>query len=59
MVVGSVVTGLWAVAYLAAFFYDRSLEPLAQSITPVMLVFVGFLFAKEGIDILRGKRDGS
>lgn len=54
-VVGAVVTALWVTGYLGAFFVDRTLEPLAQSITPVMLVVVGFLFASEGLDLLRGK----
>lgn len=55
-VVGAVVTALWAGLYVAAVI-DRSLEPLAQSLTPVALVFVGFLFGTAGLKLIRGERD--
>lgn len=55
-IVGAIVTVLWAGMYVAATI-DRSLEPLAQSLTPVALVFVGFLFGTAGIKLIRGERD--
>lgn len=57
LAVGAVVTGMWVIGYLAAFFVDRTLEPLAASITPVMLPVVGFLFGIEAIKALKGGSD--
>lgn len=37
-----------------AFFVDRTLEGLAQSATPLMLLVVGFLFGAEAAAIFRG-----
>lgn len=56
---GGVVLAIWAITYLAAVFYDRSLEPLAKSITPLMMLAFGFLFGKHAIELWRGKRDDS
>jgi ABC-type transport system involved in cytochrome bd biosynthesis fused ATPase/permease subunit len=56
MVIATVVTAIWATGYLLAFFVDRSLEALAQSVTPVLLIVVGFLFTRETIDLLKGRR---
>lgn len=52
--IGSVVTGVWVLGYLMAFFVDRTLEGLAQSATPLMLLVVGFLFGAEAAAIFRG-----
>lgn len=56
-VIGAGVFGVWLTGYLGAFFIDRSLEPLATSVTPVMVIVASALFATEGIRILKGKRD--
>lgn len=58
-VVGAVVTTLWAGMYIAAATVDRSLEPLATSLTPIALVFVGFLFGSAGLKLLKGGKDES
>jgi hypothetical protein len=57
-VVGGIVIALWAGMYVAASAIDRTLEPLAQSLTPVALVFVGFLFGQAGLKILKGDSNG-
>lgn len=48
---------IWTVMYLAAAFVDSTLAPLAQSVTPVLLGVVGFVFAQEGIKAFKGKGD--
>jgi hypothetical protein len=45
---------IWTVMYLAAAFVDSTLAPLAQSVTPVLLGVVGFVFAQEGIKAFKG-----
>jgi predicted permease len=52
------VTILWAVGYATALFVDRSLEPLAQSITPLMMIVVGAIFGQELLELRRGKTGG-
>lgn len=54
--VAVVVTGVWGVGYLAAFFVNSGLQPLATSVTPVMLGVVGWLGAQE---VLERKRNGN
>jgi hypothetical protein len=55
LVVGLAITVVWVLGFLMAFFVDRRLEGLAQTATPVMLVFVGFLFARVGFDLGKEK----
>jgi EamA domain-containing membrane protein RarD len=55
--ISGLITAVWIVLYLMAAFYDRSLEGLAQSVTPVMLPVVGFLLGREMVSIVKGKGD--
>jgi hypothetical protein len=57
LVLGSVVATVWVVGYLMAFFVDRSLTTLASSVTPLMLIIVGALFAQSAIQIVKGGGD--
>jgi EamA domain-containing membrane protein RarD len=54
-----IITAVWLVLYLMAAFYDRSLQGLAQSVTPVMLPVVGFLLGREMLQIVKGKAPDS
>jgi EamA domain-containing membrane protein RarD len=56
--ISGLITAVWIVLYLMAAFYDRSLEGLAQSVTPVMLPVVGFLLGREMVSIVKGKGSG-
>lgn len=49
--------GVWTALYLAAAFVDSTLSALAQSVTPVLLGVVGFVFAQEGIKAFKGTKD--
>lgn len=49
--------GVWTALYLAAAFIDPTLSPLAQSVTPVLLGVVGFVFSQEAIKAFRGTKD--
>jgi hypothetical protein len=55
ILVGGAVTVVWVVGYVMAYFVDPSLSDLASSSTKVMLPVVSFLFALEGLSIIRGK----
>jgi EamA domain-containing membrane protein RarD len=55
--ISGLITAVWIVLYVMAAFYDRSLEGLAQSVTPVMLPVVGFLLGREMVSIVKGKGD--
>jgi drug/metabolite transporter (DMT)-like permease len=57
LVIASGTFVLWTTMYLAAAFVDPTLAPLAQSVTPVMLGVVGFVFGQEGIKAWKGKGD--
>lgn len=52
--VGSVVTGVWAVGYLLSYFNQHVKAP--GEMTPIMLGVVAYLFARE---IREKKTNGS
>jgi hypothetical protein len=56
MVIGAIVTALWAGMYIAATI-DKSLAPMAGQINTVAVIFIGFLFGTAGIKLIRGGRD--
>lgn len=51
--VGSVVTGVWAVGYLLSYFNQHVKAP--GEMTPIMLGVVAYLFARE----IREKKNGN
>lgn len=55
ILIGGAVTVVWVAGYLMAYFVDPSLSDLASSSTKVMLPVVAFVFALEGVSIIKGK----
>lgn len=55
ILIGGAVTIVWLVGYLMAYFVDPSLSDLASSSTKVMVPVVAFVFALEGVSIIKGK----
>lgn len=51
VIVGSVVTGVWAIGYVWSFI-DRDVKAPAEA-TPIMLGVVAYLFAREIKSVVR------
>lgn len=57
LIVAGAIATLWVALFTAAAFVDRSLESLAASATPVMLLATGFLLGPATIKVFKDKGD--